>query len=218
MTIVMAAFWTLMFVVDTWAPATFTHDGEAMIAMGEISLPLTPGTLGLASNTAAPGSLTLGPVQGTLRARLSSADPALASALRWSLVPSILALVVFSFLLFSALRTVCANLERGEVFSESNLRLVRWIGAGLIAYSLVAGAGDLWASYLLGGYFREHVSLTGLGSVISFHEPGFVVPFLNRPAGLLTMPGGVLVGCLVLLVAEAFRQGLQLKTENDLTI
>jgi hypothetical protein len=35
---------------------------------------------------------------------------------------------------------------------------------------------------------------------------------------MFTTQGGVLIGALVLVVAEAFRQGLNLKTENDLTV
>jgi hypothetical protein len=30
--------------------------------------------------------------------------------------------------------------------------------------------------------------------------------------------GGLIIGCLVLMLSEAFRQGLALKTENDLTV
>jgi len=127
-------------------------------------------------------------------------------------------LIVFSYVLFTSLRNLCANLERGDVFNEENLRLVRRIGGYLIAYSLIGAGLEMWGSYILGGYFSQHVVLTGLKTSFQFPNGAGALQFFNRSAGLLTTQGGLLVGCLVLVVAEAFRQGLKLKTENDLTV
>jgi Protein of unknown function (DUF2975) len=38
------------------------------------------------------------------------------------------------------------------------------------------------------------------------------------PSGLFSAQSGLVTGLLVLVISEAFRQGLALKTENDLTV
>lgn len=63
----------------------------------------------------------------------------------------------------------------------------------------------------------QHVVLTGLKTSLPF-APGTGSLRFNLSPGLFTAQGGLLLGCLVLVVAEAFRQGLKLKTENDLTV
>jgi len=218
MTVILAVFWILTLAYNTWIQDRVGHDAGLMAAVGEISLPTTPGAVGLSSDTASPTSLKLQSLRGTLQVDLCSHDAALVSALRWSIIPSMTVLIVFSFVLFSALRNVCANLERGDVFNAENLRLVRRIGVCLIAYSLCGAGMEIWASRMLGGYFSQHVVLTGLTTRLAFPDGPGVAHFFNLPAGLFTTQGGLLAGCLVLVVGEAFRQGLNLKTENDLTV
>jgi hypothetical protein len=127
------------------------------------------------------------------------------------------ALIVFCYIMFSSLACVCANLERGEVFNEQNLRLVRRIGLYLIGYSLLGAGLEQWASFVLSGYFDQHVALTGFATSVPFTGRSGALQFGLTP-GMFTAQGGLLIGLLVLVVAEAFRQGLNLKTENDLTV
>lgn len=218
LTVILAAFWLLALTLNTWLQQRLGHDARLMANVGEIALPGATGLVGLSSDTGAAGSLQLQSLHGTLLVDLSRSDSALLSALLWSIIPSMAVLIAFSYVLFSALRNVCANLERGEVFHEQNLRLVRRIGASLIAYSLIGAGLEIWASHVLGGYFGRHVVLTGLKTSLAFPVGSGVMDFFSNAAGLFTTPGALLVGCLVLVVAEAFRQGLNLKTENDLTI
>ena len=213
----MTIFWLLLFTFDTWIQKFFTDEPRVIVAVGEISLPAMPAAFGLSSDTAKPGALALQSLRGRLQMDLASKDAALVSALRWTLFPSLLALLVFPWLLFGALRDLCANIERGEVFSEKNPRLVRRIGVTLIVYSLVAFALEIWASHVLGGYFHQHVVLTGFATSVPF-SGGPVALGFEQARGFLTTQGGLVTGCLVLMVAEAFRQGLKLKTENDLTV
>ena len=217
MSLIMAVFWLLTLTFNAWIQRTFGHDAKFIATVGEIALPAAPGALGLASNTASPGSLTLHALRGTLQVDLASNDAALASAFRQAIFPSMAVLIFFAYVLFTALRDVCGNLGRGEVFNEANLRLVRRIGAVLIAYSLIGAALEFWASHILGGYFNQHVVLTGLKASLPF-PGGPAAQFFKFPVGLFSAWGGLLAGCLVLVVAEAFRQGLNLKTENDLTV
>jgi hypothetical protein len=218
MTLIMAVFWLLTLTYNTWIQRRLGHDAELMVSVGEISLPAGPESVGLSSDRASPASLQLHAMRGTLLVDLCSNDDALVSALRWSIIPAVVALIGFAYVLFTALRNVCANLARGDVFNDENLRLVRRIGAVLIVYSVVGAGLDIWASHVLGGYFSQHVVLTGLKANLPFAGGSAASNSFTFPAGLFTAPGGVLIGCLVLVVAEAFRQGLQLKTENDLTV
>ncbi|QYM79134.1 DUF2975 domain-containing protein [Horticoccus luteus] len=214
MTLILAVFWLVTLTYNTWIQHYF---GRHIIAtVGEISLPTAPGALNLTSATAPAKSLSLSSVRGTLQVDLASQDPALGSALRLAIIPSMAVLIAFSYVLFTALRDLCGNLARGEVFNDINLRLVRRIGVNLIAYCLVSAGLEIWASFVLGHYFQQHVVLTGLQTPLPFGSAS-TLQFHLSP-GLITAQGGVLIGCLVLVVAEAFRQGLALKAENDLTV
>jgi len=217
LTVIMAVFWLLVLTLNTWIQSRTGHDARLMATVGEIMLPAAPGSVGLSSDTATSGSLVLPSLRGSLQVDLCSADAALVSALRQAIIPAMTALIIFSYVLFSALRNLCANLERGEVFNDENLRLVRRIGLTLIVYSLLGVGLEIWASHALGGYFGQHVVLTGLKTDMPF-TPSFGALHFSMPSGLLTNLGGLVIGCLVLVVAEAFRQGLNLKTENDLTV
>lgn len=240
MTLVIAAFWLLTLGYNTWIQKYFGHDAKLMATVGEIALPVAPNTagarpntftlttdntvlnavapdaFGLRSNTATQGSLSLSALRGTLQVDLASQDHALVSALRLAILPSMAVLIAFSYVLFTALRDLCGNLARGEVFNDMNLRLVRRIGVNLIAYCLLSAGLEVWASRVLGHYFQQHVVLTGLQTALPFTNAS-ALQFHLSP-GLITTQGGVLIGCLVLVVAEAFRQGLALKAENDLTV
>jgi hypothetical protein len=218
MTVIMAVFWLLTLGYNTWIQNRFMHDSRLFASVGEISLPVAPGSVGLDSDTATPGSLKLESLRGTMQVDLCSNDTALVSALRWSIIPSMAVLIIFSYVLFTSLRSVCANLERGDVFNEENSRLVQRIGLSLVAYSLIGAGLEFWASHVLGGYFSQHVLLTGLKTSLQFSNGIGPLDFFHLSVGLFTPQGELLVGCLVLVVAEAFRQGLKLKTENDLTI
>lgn len=216
-TILMGTFWVLTFTFNTWIQNRFVDEPKLIVTVGEIALPTAPGAVKLNSDTAKPGSLALGSLRGTLQMDLCSKDPALASALRLTILPSMITVIIFSYVLFTSLRNLCANLEVGDVFNEENLRLVRRIGGTLIVYSLVGMVLGLLGSAVLGIYFQEHVVLTGVQATLPFSQGPAALQFSLRP-GFLTNQGGLVTGCLVLVVAEAFRQGLKLKTENDLTV
>jgi len=217
LTIILAVFWTLTLGYNTWIQKRFGHDAHLMASIGEIALPAAPGAIGLSSNTSPAGTLNLKSLRGAIEVDLASQDDALASAVRQAIIPSVAALIVFSYVMFSALACVCGNLARGEVFNEVNLKLVRRIGLYLIAYSLVGAGLEVWASHVLGSYFHQHVVLTGLATNVPFAGGTGALHF-GVPPALFTAQGGVLIGLLVLVVAEAFRQGLNLKTESDLTV
>ena len=217
LTVVFAVFWLLLLTLGTWLETRFASKPNLSVTLGEVSLQTTPGALALTSHTAKPDSLVLHGLRGQLNLDVLNGDAELISAARWTILPAMAAGLAYSWMLFGALRHVCANIERGEVFSEKNLRLVRSIGVILIAYSFVHGAIALWGSHVMGGYLSAHVALTGLGEAIRFPATAGALQF-TLSGDLFPSLGGLITGCLVLVVSEAFRQGLALKTESDLTV
>ena len=220
LTALLAAFWLFQLTMGAWFQTRFMADQNLMVTLGEVSLQAAPGALALTTRTAKPGEVVLHGLRGQLNLNLNllSGEANLVSAARWSLLPAMAAGLAFSWLVFGALRQVCANIERGEVFSDKNLRLVRSIGVLLIAYGFVGGATGFWASHVMGGYLSEHVALTGLGEAIRFPTNGAAFNFTLPSSFSYAGGGGLVTGCLVLVVSEAFRQGLVLKTESDLTV
>lgn len=216
MTVIMAVFWLLTLTFNPWVRSRFA-DSKLIVTVGEITLPKAAEMIELTAKNAESGALALHNLRGTLQMDLCSKDAALVSALRWTMIPSMIVIIAFSWALFSSLRHVCANIEGGEVFSDRNLRLVRGIGVTLIVYSLVGTGLEIWASHVMGGYFSQHVVLTGLKTSLQFSGGSSALHF-NLSPGLLSSQGGLVTGCLVLVVAQAFRHGLNLKTENDLTV
>ena len=162
MTIALAAFWLLMLTFNVWVQRHYMDSPKAAFTFGEAWLQAAPGTVGLSSDTAKPGSLGVVGLRGILRVDLCSNDGALVSAIYWSIIPVLAVATGFLWALFGSLRSMCANIERGEVFSERNLLLVRRVGWIFIANSVAGFAAALWAAHEMGGYLSHHVALTGI--------------------------------------------------------
>jgi hypothetical protein len=207
LTVLFAALWLLTIALAPWIQDWFPDEPKLMVTAGEVLLRADPNTLALEIDGASNGSLGLSSLRGTLEMDLLSKNPTLTSALRWTVLPAMLVFLIAAWVTLSSLRCVCANIGRGEVFSEANLRKVRTVGFTLIGYSFAQFLVGLWSSSVMHGYLTQHVTLAGFQAA-----PGVV--------GML-MPSGfsaLVTGGLVLVVSEAFRQGLALKTESELTI
>jgi len=205
-------FWLFALTVGPAVMKSRPGDTKLMVALGEISLRPKTGTVTLEAASAQPGALVLTGLRGPFQADLLSSDPALVSALRWTLFPAVVVLVTFTWLLCSALRKVCANIERREIFTDTNLRLVRRVGIILIVYAVATFLVQLLAARVMGGYLTDHVTLNGLDAVTSGLQ------FNLTTSGAFPAEAGIVTGLLVLVLGQAFRQGLALKTENDLTV
>lgn len=219
LSMMLAAFWLLTLALTPWIQHRFIDEPKLMVTVGEVMLRVDPAAVRLDSTSAKPGSLGLSSLKGTLQMDLISRDADLVSTLRWTIYPSIAVLIAFAWVFFGSLHNMCANIEQGEVFSDKNLRLVRGIGIALIANSLASLASlavGLWATHVMNGYLSQHVVMTGLSASLNIPSGAGTLGFL-MPFGMQA-EGSLVAGGLVLVVAEAFRQGLKLKTENDLTV
>jgi hypothetical protein len=216
-TVSLTVFWIANLTVNTWFLKRSAEHPPLIVSMGEIGLKTSPDSIKLNAHSVKSGSIALTELRGTLQLDALSDDSALMSALRWTMIPSMAVFGIFSWFLFGALRKICANLERGDTFSENNGSLVRKIGITLIGFSLAGFAAELWGAHIMGRYLASHVSLAGSLLGIASAEAGEILNF-HVNAGQFPNFSGIVAGCLVLLISEAFAQGLKLKAENDLTV
>jgi len=176
------------------------------ILVPELHLKLNEGALTIQTETSEPSDIRIGTLMSSLSVNTKSKDHELGARAQWAMVPVWAFNFTYYFLLFGFLRRLCANLEAGEMFNDTNLRLVRNIGRLLVICALVGEALDIMLHYTIANYLTQHAKITGLnaslGSSILQHV---------QISSLVT-------GLLVLLIAEAFRQGLALKKENDLVV
>jgi len=180
--------WILMLASFAWIPNLSNDKPRLLVSVGHVSLQSPPDAIGLKSDTAKPGSLGLVDLQGALQVDLCSEDPALVSALRWTALPSIAVLAAFGWLFFGSLKKLCASIERGNVFSEDNLRLVRGIGWILIGSGVVGVAVGFLASQVMSAYLAHHVVLTGLKTAASA-PGGSGAPHFISSAGQVPFAG-----------------------------
>lgn len=215
--VLMAAFWLLLLTFNTWIQNRFTDNPNIVVTVGEMALPVGPEAIHLKSDSASAGIMTIHSLRGTLQVNLASKDPALVTAICWTIIPAVAVFSVFGYLLFTALRNLCAKIEAGEVFSDANLRLVRNIGWIIIGYSVATFVVQLTGSLAMGSYFSQHVTMSGIEGTVSFPR-GVSVGKWNFSGAPFPGNLGLVTGCLVLMLTEAFRQGLKLKQETDLTV
>jgi len=130
----------------------------------------------------------------------------------------ILVHAAFAVFLFDLLRRLFRNVQAGQSFTESNIRLVHRIGIAVIVFAILSSVFVAFHDYAIISYLQQH----GLGQGL---ETGFVHPNSNfnlgDGSGQLEVSfnwGAVLTGLLILALGEVFRQGLALKTEADLTV
>jgi hypothetical protein len=123
--------------------------------------------------------------------------------------------VLFLAALFELLRRLFRNVGRGESFSLGTIRLVQTVAILLIASSFIlAFAQDLFGQAVI-SYFTQHAVITISGT--SIHLPAS--HFDMFPRHYFPFDGAMFFsGLLVLALSEVFRQGLALKTDNELTI
>ena len=175
--------------------------------LAEVALTFKPGVYQLTMTKGLAGDVALTDVHGTLEMNGTSANAELASLVRWDLVLRLAVRLAFSYLLCDLLCKLCANVERGEIFSEKNTRLVRNLGFTVIGAQVAGFAVGTWYAHLIRVFLEQKVVAEGVRLQIYQKSTMFSLD-LNM----------VVTGCLVLALGEVFRQGLALKKENELTV
>jgi hypothetical protein len=180
-----------------------TQNSEVQLAVSDMSLDHGGVTFTFDNRKLA---MTVTEVKGDVPLK-DGADGVLTMVKR-KILPLGLADCIFFAVLFDLLRRLFRNVERGDSFTERNIRLVQIVGVALMAFSLASGALDAWASREVARYFVEHVTIPGGRLHVAEAAGQFG----------LTLDTAFFAGLLVLALAEVFRQGLALKKDSELTI
>jgi hypothetical protein len=129
-------------------------------------------------------------------------------------LPVALLATIFLAILFDLLRRLFKNVGRGESFTRQTVLLVQLVGATLLVYSVVSAFAEHWFVQSIYSYIVDHAAVKVSGATVQ-------LPHIKRFGWLPHSQGGSPIffsGLLVLALSEVFRQGLALKTENELTV
>lgn len=195
-------------------------DGGSMnIHLGEVRLTLPADTYTLRSDTLRGEALQLRDVTADLRLRHPEDISGYLAAVRGPGIATVLFVGAMMFGICELLRRLFKNVSRGDAFTEANVKNLHKIGVMIL---LLTFGGNLLASWTLAnmaGYLSEHVEATGIEidyTPTNHHRRGLS---LYADYFVLNIDAvGIFGGLLVLALGEAFRQGLKLREENDLTI
>lgn len=203
-----AACICLALLIDPHLPPG-THFGPIAIDFGG-----QPGTVVLAP-AGNDSNFTLTALRGSVTFLIRQAG-GLIEVLKHYGLPVVLLQTAFFAVLFDLLRRLFRDVGRGESFSNKTVQLVQGIAATLLVYSVVSAIAETWFMHAAYSYFADHAQVTISGTTVHLPSPRH----LGFP-GFHGFPFGspvFLSGLLVLALSEVFRQGVALKSENDLTV
>jgi hypothetical protein len=199
----------LAIVIDPKLPA------GARAAFGPVTLDLLgePGSVALRP-AGSDSDFTVTALRGNVTLSVEKAGGLVEVLKHWGL-PMILMNMIFFAVLFDLLRRLFRNVGRGDSFTPQSVRLVQILGGWLILFSFVSAFVEHWFSEAAFAYFAQHTTVTISGTALHLPLPhnGFM-PHVGFPFGSPIFFSGL----LVLALSEVFRQGLALKSENDLTV
>jgi Protein of unknown function (DUF2975) len=122
---------------------------------------------------------------------------------------------LFLVALFELLRRLFRNVGRGDSFSLGTIRLVQTVAILLIASSFILAFAENMFGRAVISYFAQHAVITVSGTSVRLPASHFAM----FPTHHIPFDGAMFFyGLLVLALSEVFRQGLALKTENELTV
>jgi hypothetical protein len=180
-----------------FGPATFDFGGQ-------------PGTV-LLRPAGGDANFTVDALKGSVIVSVEKAGGFL-DVLKHYGLPVLLIKCLFFIALFEFLRRLFRNVGRGESFTAQSMHLVQAIGVSLLVYSVITAVSENWFAHAAYSYLVDHSTLTISGTTLHLpsprnlsHSHGFLGPIFFS-------------GLLVLALSEVFRQGLALKSENDLTV
>jgi hypothetical protein len=175
--------------------------------LADVTLTFEPGAYRVQATKAAAGDVELAEIRGKFLGNSRSADAEIASLSRWHIFLRLVVDLAFCFEVLDLLWRLCRNVEKGEVFSESNTRYVRNLGLVILVYQAIACAAGFWYARMIDGFLQQRVVAEGVK--LKLHWGAEVFPM---------DPTLIVTGLLLLMLGEVFRQGLALKKENELTV
>lgn len=192
---------------------------DLTVNLGEVRLALPDQTYTLTSETLKGEALIINEVSGDLQLNGPKDISGYLGAVRGIGTLTILFVGVMMFSLCELFRRLFKNVSRGEAFTESNVKNLHKIGVMIIALTIGGNFFASWTLANMASYLSENVEATGIEidyTPTNHHRRG-----LSLFADYFVINvdfAGILGGMLVIALGEAFRQGLRLKEENELTI
>ncbi len=142
--------------------------------------------------------------------RDASNDTDLAAALRMTQIPLHFSMLVSAYVFLTILRNLCARIAVGNIFTEINIRSIQAVGLLTIASALALCAVEFWSAYVLKHHLVNY-ELTGVTADVT-------KLFISYKKTIISLIGSICEGVLILVIAQAARQGLALKREAELTV
>jgi len=199
----------VVFIVVVLIPWLTPHNTawKHMDVLAVVRLDFEPGVYRVQATKAAVGDVALTEIRGSLAVNRASADAELAVLSRWLFFLRTTVELAFYYVCLDLLWRLCRNVERGEIFSESNTRYVRNLGFAILVYQAVACAAGFWYARMIDAFLQQRVVTEGVKLKLHWGMEVFPVN-----------PDLIITGLLLLVLSEVFRQGLALKKENELTV
>lgn len=123
-------------------------------------------------------------------------------ASKWPAVIGELCAILTGLAFFEMLRRLLSSAEKGDLFTDSNVRMLRQVGFLMIGLDLVrftAGA----------------ILMSRLNAIVAPFFTNGIWTLSTTVSGRLT---GAISGISILLLAQVFREGLKFRKDSDLTI
>lgn len=120
--------------------------------------------------------------------------------------------ILYTGLIILTLKRIIKSLQIKNPFSNKTIRELRLVGILLLLIEPLYWIGDATKYYIINNFFMH--SITDSGSLA--YNAGYWVG-LNFGQGSLAS-SWIAAGLIVLILVEVFKQGLQIKEEQDLTI
>jgi hypothetical protein len=169
------------------------------------------------SDPAAGERITIRNLQGSVSLENLHGGGGLFSVFKSYGLPLILIHLGFFAVLFDLLRRLFRNVERGDSFTQRNIRLLHIIGVSILLFTFISAAVQWRYLQEITSYLNQHTMIEGMR--MSFTPPAnHVIASDSHHFEFQFSWSGILTGLLVLALGEVFRQGLVLKQENELTI
>jgi Protein of unknown function (DUF2975) len=188
---------------------TFDRSGQLSTKVEYGNISFGPFRLGLEPALLAPGlepvraqAVVVDAAVGTVTIRRPERAAEVLGSVQGPFLVGMLCTGAVSLAILESLRRMFRSAERDEVFTAANIRHVRQIGYLLIASGVLKALAAGWLAQRMAAYVMEHVA----AGKVSFDSLGDSDGF------------SLIMGLMVLALAEVFRQGLSLKEESQFTV
>lgn len=187
--------------------------------IGEISFSIPPEAYSITSESFGADEIIIEDAIGNVSVRNPQHVDAFLAVF---IAPTILLILFGGTMLVAILecfRRLFRNVRQGESFHPKTVSLLHKLGGLIILMELGATFGSTWVHLRISQFLRDNLQVEGLETEFLWPASG---PLKLGFGAAETTFGvniyGILAGFMVIAIGEAFRQGMLLKQEHELTI